>query len=250
MFAGGNLGIQWTAYCRSGSRRKNWRDKNYRSVAELTEKIDFQGEIYFVEKANGGNTKWMQWWIPATPIHIIDLEEFDNLYQQGILKEALVLSNTRDGSTTGKLSDSMHYVYDSGEIGIFVQPNSQLESQVMGQAAACYEYPDPHWYEVDLSVASTSLCERKPGGNLYHAQGKEGYLTWETGLSLEDGQYEFVLEMEIHGEGNIGYGGIPGPWKKQILMVKVSVKFIYLFLPKILNGLLLEFIRMGTIRFL
>lgn len=191
----------WTFYgverVEEAATEKNWRDKAYRSIAELADRIAYENEIYFVEESDQGYTKWIQWWMPTYSFHEITYDEFSDLNENGLMNEVMIFANATEKQVMGLLSNQMHYIYNSGSIGVFVPEDSILKEEIEKQIAESYAYSDPHWYEIDLAQVKTDLCDQKPDGSLHFNWDKEGYMTWATGVSLKDGIYEFQLDLDI-----------------------------------------------------
>lgn len=175
-------------------------------------------------------------------IHMLALEELED-YD---LTQGIYLADSGDPRVLGMLSDRMDYVYDSGTIAVFVSERNEKYLGIFDKAAAMGQAVNPIESGVDLAQAATEYSYQKENGSLYYnyQAANGGYMTWETGLELEDGVYEFEVDIRVRDtspDSEIGYitvgtdmGGVKDTYllsandfinmDRQVIPVQVTIK--------------------------
>ncbi|MDR0220846.1 MAG: hypothetical protein LBI54_05510 [Lachnospiraceae bacterium] len=180
---------------------KSSKDRSVGTVAEFVAANYAQGEIYYITTqraaASSPDVKILQWTVPNNKINLIAPTELANLTKEG----RLFITAADDYPLSGQLFGEMNYLYNSGSMNLFAVDAPEVEPNIRAT-------PYPAWHNLKLAHMLTEDSFQKANGNLYwHYRKTEGYMTWPTGLTLDDGVYEFVVDLEISGYqgGEIGY---------------------------------------------
>lgn len=182
---------------------KSSKVKTVDTVEDLIQRIE-DVPVYCVETPNV-DTKILQWAITEREINIITVAEVAGIKDT----EAIVLS-ADDHVLIGQISDYMDFIYSSGTIAVYVNPETHAGQVLIENISEARSNVGEAEGEVDLSLALGESGTLMHDGKIYYtpAEGAaEGFMTKGTGLSLADGRYEFQVKLNIDniGEGEIGY---------------------------------------------
>lgn len=151
-----------------------------------------------------GDMKILQWEMPDRPIRVIEGE----MPESYIDEDAIYLADSSDDRLNAALGQEGVYLYDSGIMSVYVKRDSILAETLTEAAAAAAACADPKSAEVDLAEAVAEFAYQKANGSIYLSEQRhEAYLTEKTGLKLEDGIYEFEVDITFsyYEGGEIGY---------------------------------------------
>lgn len=184
---------------------KRNKEKTVDSVAKILEITGEDTSIYMVGKPNT-EVKILQWLLANRSIHTCDLEAVDDID----MNNDIILANSAEAQTLGVLDDGFDFLYDSGCISVYAAPENKYYKDLCGMAGEMAHSTDPAVYNISLSEIATELSYSKSYGGLYYnyETGGEGYMTESMGVVLEDGIYEFVIDMKVSGcapDTEIGY---------------------------------------------
>lgn len=200
-------GIYGISFSKGYTIAKSNKDKTVNTVKEIVDAAGNGSPIYMVSR-NGvsSDALILQWQLGEQSIHILTIEEVENFD----LTQGIYLSDSGDVRVLGMLSDRMDYVYDSGTIAVFVSCNNEKYFDIADKAVAMGQVAEPLVKTVDLAQAATELSYQKENGSLYYNyQATDGgYMTREMGVNLEDGVYEFEVDIRVREaspDSEIGY---------------------------------------------
>lgn len=186
---------------------KSNKEKTVCTVQEIVDAAGKSAPVYLVSRGGApGDIKILQWCMGNHSIHMLALEELED-YD---LTQGIFLADSGDSRVLGMLSDRMDYVYDSGTIAVFVSGRNEKYLGILDKAAAMGQVVNPMEGGVDLAQAATEYSYQKENGSLYYnyQASNGGYMTWETDLELEDGVYEFEVDIRVRDtlpNSEIGY---------------------------------------------
>ncbi len=151
------------------------------------------------------DAKVLQWTLGDRGIDVCSLEELEALD----FGQTILLCDSSDVRIRGVLSDKAEYLYDSGSLAVFVSKQNESYDVLLAKAKEMLKIADETVRDIDLQSIVTDLSFVESNGSLYYNyKAKEGYLTEGMGLSLEDGIYEFMIDLRAR-EGapgsDIGY---------------------------------------------
>lgn len=200
-------GIYGISFSKEYTVSKSDKDKTVNTVKEIVDTAGDGSPIYMVSR-NGisSDASILQWQLGKQSIHTLTLEEAEN-YD---LTRGIYLADSRDVRVLGVLSDRMDYVYDSGTIAVFVSDHNEKYSEIADKAIEMAQVPNPLVETVDLAQVATEVSYQKENGSLYYSyQATDGgYMTREMGVNLEDGVYEFEVDIRVKEaapDSEIGY---------------------------------------------
>lgn len=222
---------------------KSNKEKTVGTVQDIVDAAGKSAPVYLVSRGGApGDVKILQWCMGNRSIHMLALEELED-YD---LTQGIYLADSGDSRVLGMLSDRMDYVYDSGTIAVFVSERNEKYLGILDKAAAMGQAVNPIESGVDLAQAATEYSYQKENGSLYYnyQAANGGYMTWETGLELEDGVYEFEVDIRVRDtspDSEIGYitvgtdmGGVQDTYllsangfinmDRQVIPVQVTIK--------------------------
>lgn len=191
---------------KDGIIEKSNKLKNVDSVAVLLDGLDDNVDICYVTRNGKVNydMKILQWELPLRTIRVQDAADESIALQEN----TVYLAESTDNKLNAALCRDGEYLYDSGTIAVFVRKNSETGyalEEVAKVAAAC---ANPLPIEVNLADAVAEFAYQKANGCIYLSEQRtEAYLTDRTGVTLDDGVYEFQIELELsyYEGGTIGY---------------------------------------------
>ena len=197
----GNAGIE------GGIKGKAHKEKNVSTITRMLEVLEDEA-IYYVTNGDSvsGDMKILQWELPKKTIQLLEKDETSDIYMFD--KNAVYLADSEDHRLNALLNNEGVYLYDSGTLSVYVVEGSEIEKKLEEEAKEAKSFANPKTMEVDLSIAVAEYAYQKANGSIYLSdQRMEDYLTWNTGMNLEDGIYQFRvdLEMSYYEGGNIGY---------------------------------------------
>lgn len=198
-------GVVGNAEIEKGIEAKSNKRKDVDSVADLLETVEAQN-IYYVTRNNSvvGDMKILQWEMPDRTIRLLQAEGGVGNMAEG----AVYLADSLDDGLNAMLSEEGVYLYDSGTMAVYAKQGSHIAEELGKEVSSAYACADPKKVKVDLADAVAEYGYQKANRSIYlNNQRTEGYLTWGTGLSLEDGVYQFDIDMELsyYEGGEIGY---------------------------------------------
>lgn len=186
------------------AKANKWKDVD--SVAELLATVGEQN-IYYVTRSGSvvGDMKILQWEMPDRTIRLLENESEGGYMLE---EEAVYLADSSDDRLNALLSEEGIYLYDSGTIAVYVKRGSRIAEEFSEVVHFAYACADPKTVNVKLTDVVAEYAYQKANGSIYLSnQRTEEYLTWGTGLTLEDGVYQFEVNMELsyYEGGEIGY---------------------------------------------
>lgn len=186
---------------------KSNKEKTVCTVQEIVDAAGKSAPVYLISRGGApGDVKILQWCMGNQSIHMLALEELEN----HDLTQGIYLADSGDPRVLGMLSDRIDYVYDSGTIAVFASERNEKYLKIGDKAAAMGQAVNPIEGGVDLAQAATELSYQKENGSLYYnyQTASGGYMTWETDLELDDGVYEFEVDIRMRDtspDSEIGY---------------------------------------------
>lgn len=137
--------------------------------------------------------KILQWEIPDRSIQLITSSEVSQIMEE----EAIVISPV-DHVLIGQISSYMDFLYSSGTIALYANKDTYVGQTLIENISQARQTVDETGGQVNLSVAVAENGILKPDGSIIFNQAKpEGFMTQRTGLTLNDGIYEFQIKLEI-----------------------------------------------------
>lgn len=189
-------GIYGISFSKEYTISKSNKDKTVNTVKEIVDAAGDGSPIYMVPR-NGisSDALILQWQLGKQSIHTLTMEETEN-YD---LTQGIYLADSGDVRVLGVLSDRMDYVYDSGTIAVFISDHNEKYSEIADKAIEMAQVPNPLVETVDLAQVATEVSYQKENGSLYYNyQATDGgYMTREMGVNLEDGVYEFEVDIRV-----------------------------------------------------
>lgn len=184
---------------------KMGKEKSVDTVADIIETAGEDTQIYLVGKSNV-DVKILQWILADRSIHTRKVDDIDDID----MAHAIVLSDSTDAKIIAKLSDSWDYLYDSGTISVFADSGNTSYEAIANKAKEMTHVSDPGKHGISLLDVMTDLSYTKMNGSLYYnyRSSDGGYMTKEMGITLEDGVYEFTIDMRVRdcvADMEIGY---------------------------------------------
>lgn len=181
------------------------KEKGVDTVAHILETTEADVPIYMVGGANT-EVKILQWLLANRPIHTCELEDVDNIDTDN----ALILGNSANIQVISSLSERLDFLYDSGYISVFGNPESKYYDGLYAKAKEMAHETDPTIRSISLADVATEFSFTKVNGSLYYNyQGTDGgYMTKEMGITPQDGIYEFIIDMRVRdcaADTEIGY---------------------------------------------
>lgn len=170
------------------------KEKGVDTVAHILETTDDSVPIYMFGGANT-EVKILQWLLADRPIHTCEFEDIDNIDTAN----ALILGKSANTQVITALSERLDFLYDSGYIAVFGNPESEHYDGLSAKAKEMAHEADPTIRNITLADVATEYSYTKVNGSLYYNyQGTDGgYMTKEMGVTLQDGIYEFIIDMRI-----------------------------------------------------
>lgn len=199
----GNRGIV------SGIEGKSNKVKAVDSAAGLLNGLEEDVGIYYLTRDGSvtGDMKILQWELPERTIQVEDIDIRDTATDLGS-RNAVYLADSGDDCLNAFLNGSCVYLYDSGTLSVYAPREGEAAQALKPLALEARACGDPKPVGVDLSKAVAEWGYQKANGEVYLSdQRTEEYLTWQTGLRLDDGIYEIEIDLNLayYEEGNIGY---------------------------------------------
>ena len=181
------------------------KKKTVDTVSEIVKVTKSDVPIYMFGEANT-EVKILQWILADRSIHICEIEEIDNID----IDSAIILSNSSNAQIAGGLSDRLDFLYDSGYLSVYAPKSSKYYKSLADKAEEMTHATDPTINSIELETVTTEHSYTKTNGGLYFSDEvvDEGYMTEGMGLQLEDGIYEFDIDMrvrECQADTEIGY---------------------------------------------
>ena len=181
------------------------KEKSVDTVVKIVETTSKSVPVYMVGGANT-EVKILQWLLADRSIHLIEPEEIDDIDTEN----AVILGNSSNVECMAKLSEKLDFLYDSGYISVFGNPESNDYESISAKAQEMAHAAGPTVNTISLADVATEYSYTKVNGSLYYNyQGTDGgYMTKEMGITPEDGTYEFTIDMRIMdcvSDTEIGY---------------------------------------------
>lgn len=196
-------GIGGMVYSKEFVDSKISKDKTVDTVKQMILETDKEVPIYLVTREKDEaiiDVKVLQWSLGNRGIEVYALDELQEIN----LQQAILLCDSSDVRVKGTLSDTAEYLYNSGSIAVFVNQQNANYEVLKAKAKDMSAIPDRTEREIDLTSVVTDYSFVKSNGSLYYNyKAKEGYMTEGMGLSLEDGIYEFMIDLRAKE-------GVPG----------------------------------------
>lgn len=177
------------------------KDKTIGSVVELLQLIP-EAPIYCIGVPNV-DIQILQWELPERSIHVVGIEQLHDIRDE----EAVVISPVNH-VIIGQVSTYEKFLYSSGSIAVYANQNTDTGKILCESVAEARREVDKTVGEVDLASAVGECGYQRANGQIYYnGEYDEGFMTHGTGLRLNDGVYEFTVDLEIKDlEGSeIGY---------------------------------------------
>lgn len=188
----------WTVIGVSGGMEytlsKAEKEKSVDTMAAIVETTGSEVPIYLIGSSNT-EIKILQWLIADRSIYRYEPEDLDNIDTAN----AVILANSAETETVAALSERMDLLYDSGNISVFGTPGDSHYDGLSAKSQEMAHAADPTIHDVSLSRIATECSYTKMNGSLYYNyKGTDGgYMTESMGVSLEDGIYEFTVDMRV-----------------------------------------------------
>lgn len=181
------------------------KEKFVDTVARIVEITGDETPIYMAGTPNT-EVKILQWLLADRSIHTCSLEEIDDID----IKNAVILGNSSDMKIMSELSDRLDFLYDSGYISVYASYDNEYYEALSDKAEEMAHAVDPSVNSILLSNVATEFSYTKFNGGLYYNyEGTDGgYMTEGMGLELNDGIYEFDIDMRVRecaADTEIGY---------------------------------------------
>lgn len=181
------------------------KEKTVDTVARILETTGVDTPIYMVGGVNT-EVKILQWILAERSIHICELEDIDNIDTSN----AVILGNSTNIEAMGELSEKLDFLYDSGYICVFAAQGGEYYDGLAAKAEEMAHAVDPSVKNISLANVATEFSYVKMNKSLYYNyQGTGGgYMTKEMGVTLNDGTYEFTIDMRARdcaADTEIGY---------------------------------------------
>ena len=181
------------------------KEKAVDTVAYMIEAVDDNLPIYMIGQTNT-EVKILQWLLAERSIHVCSLEDISDIDTNN----AIILGNSSETDTIDLLGQYLDFLYDSGNICVFGNPESRYYETLSAKADEMKHVPDPTIHSINLAKVATEYSYTKMNGSLYYNyRGTDGgYMTKEMGVTLKDGIYEFVIDIrakDCAADTEIGY---------------------------------------------
>ncbi len=179
---------------KSYTESKVSKEKTVDSVIQIVDSIDDEVPIYFIGKSNT-EVKILQWLLADRSIHTCAPENISDID----LDNSIILANSGIIEAVGNACESMDFLYDSGYIGVFAGSESPYYETIASKAREMAHSVDPGVKSIDLPSIATDLSYTKMNGSLYYNYRGTGggYMTKDMGVSLQDGTYEFIIDIRV-----------------------------------------------------
>ena len=177
------------------------KDKTVGSVVGLLQLIP-EAPIYCIGIPDT-DIQILQWELPERSIHVIGIEQLHDVRDQ----EAVVISPV-DHVIIGQVSTYEKFIYSSGSIAVYANQNTDTGRILCESVTEARQVVDETVGDVNLALTVGECGYQSADGYIYYnKEYDEGFMTHGTGLWLNDGIYEFTVELEIKNlEGDeIGY---------------------------------------------
>lgn len=199
--------VEGNSSIESGIIGKSHKLKTVDSIAHILEELPEETGIYYVMKPGtpNGDMKILQWELPDRTIQILQAESGEACMHD---ENAVYLADDSDDELNGALGSEGIYLYDSGTLSVYISKSSSIAADMGNNVRDAKACADPKPVGVDLAAAAAEFAYQKPNGNIYLSEQRtEAYLTGATGLMLDDGIYQFQVDMELsyYEDGDIGY---------------------------------------------
>ena len=181
------------------------KEKTVDTVAYMIEELDNNLPVYMIGQANT-EVKILQWLLAERSIHVCSLEDISNIDT----KNAIILGNSSETDAIDSLGQRLDFLYDSGNICVFVNPESRYYEALSAKASEMVHVADPTIHSINLAKVATEYSYTKMNGSLYYNyRGTDGgYMTKEMGVTLKNGIYEFIIDIRAKdcvADTEIGY---------------------------------------------
>ena len=194
------IAVFWGVFGVKGSlsytESKSNKVKTVVSVQNIIDAAGKDSSVYLVLNAGAPvDAKILQWCMGTQSIHMLKPEDIENVD----LSRGIFLADSGDVRTVGVMSDRMDYIYDSGTIAVFAADDNAQYDQIAFAASEMSHTVNPVTSGVDLAQVMTELSYQKDNGSLYYnyQASDGGYLTYGMGVLLEDGVYEFDVDLRV-----------------------------------------------------
>lgn len=180
---------------------KSHKNKTVGSVVELLQTVP-EVPVYCVGVPDT-DIKILQWELPERSIKTIEIELLEKIKSE----EAVVISPV-DHTIIGQVCSYENFIYSSGTIAVYANKATDTGRQLCENVIEARKAVNETEGEVELATAVGECGYQRADGSIhFNSEFEEGFMTWGTGLKLNDGIYEFTVEMEIEDlTGNeIGY---------------------------------------------
>ncbi len=177
------------------------KDKTVGSIVGLLQLIP-EAPIYCIGIPDT-DIQILQWELPERSIHVIGIEQLHDVRDE----EAVVISPI-DHVIIGQISTYEKFIYSSGSIAVYANQNTDTGRILCESVTEARQVVDETVGDVDLASTVGECGYQSADGYIYYNEEyDEGFMTRGTGLRLNDGIYEFTVELEIKNlEGDeIGY---------------------------------------------
>ncbi|MDE6664041.1 MAG: hypothetical protein K2K46_11980 [Lachnospiraceae bacterium] len=175
------------------------------TVAKIIETTGHDVPVYMVGGANT-EVKILQWLLANRSIHTCETEDINEIDTA----HAVILGNSSNTEVMSEISETLDFLYDSGNISVFANPGSEYYNDISSKAEEMAREADPTINNISLADVSTELSYTKVNGSLYYnyEASDGGYMTGNMGVQLQDGIYEFTIDVraqECEKDTEIGY---------------------------------------------
>ncbi|MCH5248449.1 MAG: hypothetical protein J1E98_00885 [Lachnospiraceae bacterium] len=181
------------------------KEKTVDTVAHMIEAVDNSLPVYLFGTPNT-EVKILQWLLADRSIRVCSIEEISDIDTEN----SIILVNSSNTDVIDSFSQHLDFLYDSGNICVFGNPESRYYEALSAKADEMKHIADPTVYGINLAKVTTEYSYTKMNGSLYYNyRGTDGgYMTKEMGVTLKDGIYEFVIDMRVRdcvADTDIGY---------------------------------------------
>lgn len=193
-------GSVWTGFGLKATADLLLQDTAKVNIAEVFSVVNKDTDIYVVHQPAEllhDDLRNIQWYSPELSIQVITPDEFAAIAADSSDQEAIYISRADNYKIMARVSSSKKMLYNSGTLCIYAEPESEVSRLLDRQLTTVYQGGRLINKPVDLALMRTELSYQKNNGDLYYNFNRAGYVTWNTGLRLPDGIYEFTVEMEI-----------------------------------------------------
>lgn len=196
---------------------KTAKDKTVGSVVGLLQLVP-DAPIYCIGIPDT-DIQILQWELSERSIHVIGAEQIHDIREE----EAVVISSL-DHAIIGQISTYEKFLYSSGSIAVYANQNTDTGRILCESITQARQVVDGTVGEVDLASAVGECGYQSADGAIYYnGEFEEGFMTRGTGLRLNDGVYEFTVELEVKNLKGDEIGYVLGTNKEETIVTSRDI---------------------------